>query len=877
MDIRDLRVYRGRNVYCMKPVVKLTLALDNHEHRPTCEFPGLHDRLLLAFPGLATHRCATGEEGGFLKRLREGTYPCHVAEHAILALQNALGYDVGYGATRQLDGAAYAVVYRYVNEPVAVACGKAVARLLTAWMAGEDVDAAPLIGELSALAGRTDLGPSTLAIRDEARRRGIPVARLGEGSQLVLGTGCHARRVEAAMTDAAPAIAVDTAADKHLTKRLLAELGLPVPCGELVYSADAAGRAAGEIGYPVVVKPADSNHGNGVSLNLQCAEQVAAAFEAASQFGDSAIVERYVEGRDWRVLVVGGRVSAVAERRAPHVVGDGASTVAALVEAENKNPLRGVGHQRPLTAIPLDEAALDALAEQGLTLDSTPAAGRAVALRKNANLSTGGTARACPGELHPANARLAVRAAQALGLDIAGIDLCAPSIDRPIEETGGAILEVNAGPGLRMHLAPSEGPPADVAGDIVSMLFPDNHPHSVPIVSITGTNGKTTTARLVAHALSLQGLAVGLATTDGAYAGGERLLDGDCSGSDSAQLLLRHRAVEAAVLETARGGIVKRGLGYDLADVGVVTNLGDDHLGLDGIHTMRDLAHVKSLVVEAVKPDGRAVLNADDPMVEFFLQRARCKAILFGWDARGPHLSRHLARGGDAVFVEREGIWLRRGGRRSPVARVDAIPIAFGGTAACNVENAMAAAGALMALGMEGAAIGAALCSFLPDEAHSRGRFNLFSVGEARVMLDYGHNPDGYAQAIAFLERQGARRLVGVIGVPGDRRDDAIERIGRLCGRRFHRLIVKEDQDLRGRAPGDVAARLCAAAREAGGPALPIDIIPSELAALSRALDEARPGDLIAMFFEHYAPLREMLRSRAARAINPEPLHWAPV
>lgn len=863
MDIKDIRIFRGRNVYSMRPVIKLTVELTQEQHGPTNRVEGFNDKLLSMFPGLAAHRCGIGEEGGFVKRLSEGTYPCHVAEHVILELQNMLGYDVGFGNTRQEgDSPVYHIVYRYLNEQVGVACGKAVIGLLNALFDGRSPNLQPVLKELRLLASRTDLGPSTKAIFEEAQRRGIPVTRLGSDSLLQLGYGQYARRMEAALTDKPSCIAVNIAGDKHLTKELLRRHGVPVPAGEIAYSIGSALRYAGEIGYPVVVKPYDSNHGNGVTLNITGREGIPGAVRLALEFSSAAVVEKHITGQDYRVLVVGDKVSAVARRQPPQVVGDGVSTVRQLVDRENENPLRGEDHTKPLTKIELDDVAVRTLSEAGLHPDSIPEKGAVVLLRKNANLSTGGTAVSCPEAIHPENVKVAVRAAKALGLDIAGVDICSPDISVPLWENGGAVLEVNAGPGLRMHLMPSEGPPAPVAKDILDMLFPQGAPYTVPICAVTGTNGKTTVTRLIAHTLSLTGLKVGMTTTSGVYLGDECILPGDNTGAVSASIVLSHPETQAAVLETARGGIVRRGLGYDLADVGVITNISEDHLGQDGINTLEDLAHVKSLVVEAVKPWGSAVLNADDKMTPYFLKRVRCNVLMFAMNQDSVLLKEHLKQGGNAVWAHQGGLYAQYLGKTTILCRVEDIPITLKGMASCNVENALAAAAALLGLGIPENQIRHGLTSFQPDGEDNPGRFNIFQVGGVKVMLDYGHNIAGYSHVIDFLKKQNAKRLVGVIGVPGDRQDDAVMKVGALCGQHFHKLIIKEDADLRGRKPGEIAELLRRSAQKSGNPKLELEVCLKEEDALAKAIASAQPGDFIAVFYEEYAPLKSMIMTR---------------
>ena len=856
MNILSIHAFHGRNIYCMKPVVRLIVELEKGEDTPTSERPGFNDTLLGALPGLQKHFCSLGREGGFAERLKEGTYLPHVAEHMILEMQYMLGYDVAFGKTRQQSGPRYQIIYQCENEPVAVACARLAIRQLQKLWVGESVDFAAEMEELRGLVCKTDPGPSTRAILQEAARRGIPATRLGGGSLLQLGYGKFARRVQSSLTDFPSCVAVDAVSDKQLTKDVLSALGIPVPEGSVVHSLREAVGVAEEIGYPVVVKPLDGNHGSGVSTGLESAQQVEEGYEKALKVSCAAIVEKHIEGQDYRVLVVGGKVVAVSERKPPEVVGDGVNTIRSLVEMENQNPLRGEGHSKPLTRIELDETAVRLLHEGGLSPSSVPAAGTKVVLRRNANLSTGGTARSIE-NIHPKNAEFAIQAAKAVALDVAGIDICSKDIAVPLNENGGAILEVNAGPGLRMHLNPSEGPPADVAKEIVSLLFPEGKPFTVPIVSVTGTNGKTTTVRLITRALRLQGLSVGMTTTSGIYVNETCIAPGDNTGALSAGALLSNPEVEAAVLETARGGIVRRGLGYDLADVALVTNISNDHLGQDGLETMEDIAHVKALVVEAVKPNGWVVLNAGDPMVQYFVDRARCGILYFSWDEKNPKVVEHLQKGGRAVCLRGNKIMAFEGGSARAIVAVGAIPITYGGKAECNIENAMAATAVLLALNVPDARIRDALTCFMPDEKDNPGRFNIFQMDGYKVMLDYGHNVAGYEQVIQFLQKQDAERLVGVIGVPGDRMDEAIGQVGALCAKHFDKLIVKEDADRRGRAPGEVARILKTAALRAK--AGEVDVVLQEREALAAAMAGAKKGDFITVFYEKYQPLRDLI------------------
>lgn len=860
MRIYSMQTFSGRNIYSHRPVIRMVLNIGELHRSPTSELPGFNERLLDGFPGLALHGCSRGYPGGFAERLREGTYAAHVTEHLILELQNQLGYDVKFGKTRVIEEPyLYSLVFEFKNEKCALECARAAVEIITSLAGQKPVEVEELLRPIRGLAVESELGPSAKAIFDEAVSRGIPAARIGMESLMRFGSGKYARLVEASMTDAVSCISADTASNKHLTKKLLEEFMIPVPYGDIAYSEEAAVAIAKDLGFPVVVKPYDGNQGKGVSLNLQEEEHIRQAYREAIKHSKAVLVERYVRGKDYRVLVVGGKVSAVAERRPPSVRGDGVHTLRELVEWENMNPGRGMDHEKPLTRIRLDSVALQLLARRGLDGRYIPADGETVVLRDNGNISTGGTARECTDEIHPYNAHMAVTAAKAVGLDIAGIDITAADISVPVSQCEGAVIEVNAAPGLRMHLYPTEGKSVNVAADIVDMLFPAGQPYSIPILSITGTNGKTTTTRLIRHTLAQMGKKVGMTSTSGIYIGNECVLKGDNTGPASAGMILANREVEVAVLETARGGIVRRGLGYDLADVGVVVNISDDHLGLDGIDSLEDLAHVKSLVIEAVKPDGYAVLNADDETVNYLLQRTRSKVMLFSKNSSNLLVLEHTKAGGRAVFLEKNSLILQEHHRRIKLMELEEIPITYGGMVECNIENSLAAAAALYAMDVPVEAIRSGLMSFKPDAMSNPGRFNLFDMGEFKVMLDYCHNIAGYCAVSKFIKRMNATRLVGVIGMPGDRMNRNIQRVAEISAGVFSRIYIKEDNDLRGREAGEVAGILHDAVLRSGFKKENTSIIYSETKALETAILDAQPGDLIVMFYEEFEPVFELV------------------
>lgn len=860
MQVKSIRILSGRNIYSHKKVIRLVVDIGELHNTPTKEIPGFNENLIRFFPGIAGHFCSAGYEGGFLERLMEGTYLSHVTEHLILELQNLAGYSVSYGKARVVcEPSLYMIVAEYSNEGCANECARAAVSIINSLAAGENIDRDAMLERIREVSTETELGPSTRAVYLEAMKRGIPVTRLGNEGLIQLGYGKYSRLMEASMTDAVSCISVDVAGNKQYTKEILNDNNIPVPQGDLAYSFEGALIIAEELGYPVVVKPVDGNQGKGVTPNISNADALRSAYDEAAKFNKVVVVERYIKGNDYRVLVVGDRVSAVSERIPPSVVGDGVKTVRQLSEEENRNKLRGYDHEKPLTKIRLDGAAAGVLAREGLDWDYVPREGQKVKLRDNCNLSTGGTAKDRTGEIHPFNATVAVKAAKAVCLDIAGIDITAEDISRPLGDKNGAVIEVNASPGLRMHVFPSEGESRNVASDIIEMLYPKDKPFTIPIISITGTNGKTTTTRLIKHTLGLCGKTVGMTSTSGIFIGDECVLKGDNTGYSSARRVLSDKRVEAAVLETARGGIIKKGLGYDLADVGVIINISDDHLGSDGMNSIEDMAHVKSLVIEAVKPDGYAVLNADDPMAGYLLQRVRSRTVLFSRDRENPLVRQQMNTGGRCVYTDRDHIFIWDSGDILEIAAFEEIPITFGGLVECNIENSLAAVAALYSINVPVGIIKTGLRSFKPDASLNPGRFNIFEMGGFKVMLDYSHNTAGYAAVSNFITRIAAKRLVGVIGMPGDRLERSIREVGRICSKVFSKVYIKEDKDLRGRYPGEVAEMLRDSVVNNGMKRENVEVIFDELKALEAAMLDAQPGDLIIMFYEEFDAAEELL------------------
>lgn len=846
MRVIETRFLRGPNIFTRRPVFVAVMDLEELEDRPSTDFPYLVDDLCEALPGLVEHRCSPGYRGGFIERLREGTYMAHITEHVMIELQCLAGTEVSFGRSRQIKDRPgwYTVAVAYQIEQVVEEALEMAVRLVERLCRGKRCDVAEDVADLRDLVDRYGLGPSTRAIVETALERDIPTFRLTEDASLFqLGWGLHQRRIQATMTSHTGQIAVEAACDKELTKSLLRDIGLPVPAGQVVRSVERALRVADRLGGPVVVKPLHGNQGKAVSVCLTTSHEIKQAVELAQVHGDAVLVEQCVPGDDYRVLVVGDSVVAAAKRRPAQVVGDGRHTIAQLVELENLNPLRGEGHALPMTRIQLDAGSQQVLARQNLCLEDVPAQGQTVILKENANLSTGGSAEDVTDLIHPENRAVCVRAAQQIGLDVAGIDVVCHDIRVPLSEQQGAIVEVNAAPGIRMHLHPSLGPVRDVGSAIVDHLFPDGGTGRIPLIAVTGTNGKTTTTRLIGHILSLAGLTTGMTTTEGVYVNEQRLQSGDCTGFWSARSVLTHPKVEAAVLEVARGGILRRGLAFDRSDVAVVLNVHDDHLGQDGIETVEDLAWVKQLLVETA---GRAVvLNAEDPLtVDMAVSRAAGVEVLyFALRSDAPELVHHLAQGGRGSYLQDGCLVLAQGNQRLPLAAVDQIPFTWKGTARHNIANALAAVAALWAAGVSREVIQAGLQTFTSNWQQNPGRMNQVEMGDFTVLVDYAHNAESYRALIATLRQLPHQRLVGVITAPGDRQDDKLVEMGRLCGLGFDTLIIREMDERRGRQPGEVARLLRQGAELVGHG--DVQVVLDEGAAVAEALSQARPGDYV--------------------------------
>ncbi|HVY28757.1 MAG TPA: cyanophycin synthetase [Polyangiaceae bacterium] len=774
----------------------------------------------------------------------EGSFDLALVERVArraLDFQVAVGSRVSFSEVRRISDRQCRLVVQYAEEEV----GKRALELAVKLPLEVPVSEVGDLPTLKALAEEVRLGPSTGSIANAAERRGIPARRMTDGSLVQFGFGSRRRRIWAAETDRTSAIGEAIAQDKELTKSLLATIGVPVPEGRVCKTAEQAWAAAQAIGLPVAIKPRKGNQGKGVSTALDTREAVVTAHDIAVAYDGETIVERHLFGSDHRLLVIGDKLIAAARREPPSVVGNGRSTIAELVAEENKNPLRGDDHSTSLSKLRLDAIGLEHLAELGLTADSVPAAGQKVSLRKNANLSTGGSATDVTDTVHPEVAARAIEAARMVGLDVAGIDVVATRIDQPLEVTRGAIVEVNAAPGLRMHLEPSAGKGRDVGQAIVDMMFPPGDDARIPIVSVTGTNGKTTTTRCISHILASTGLRVGMTCTDGIYVEGRRIDTGDCSGPKSARAVLAHPRVDAAVLETARGGILREGLGFDLCDVAIVTNVGEgDHLGLNGIDEIRDLARVKAVPVRAVSARGAAVLNADDPLVVEMAKLCRGTVVYFSRNPASPVLAQHRAAGGTAVTVIDGQLSIVRGRQVTPVARVDQLPLTLGGRVGFQVDNLLASVAAAHWLGIPVEAIRLGVRTFTSDIASAPGRFNVLTHQGSTIVLDYGHNASALIALHEALAKFPHKRRKVVYTAAGDRRDIDIKRQAELLAGFFDEIYIYEDQCTRGRADGEII-RLMREGFEGSSRAPRVLQAPGEMAAIGAAIAKLEPGDLL--------------------------------
>jgi cyanophycin synthetase len=865
MRVLDRSVYVGPSLYARFPVIRLEVDLGELEAWPTGRLGGEFIGALAAdLPGLAEHGCSYRERGGFFRRMREdeGTWLGHVLEHVAIELQNMAGEAVTFGKTRSAGApGVYTVVYEYAQRDEGIAAGDLGIRLLCSLLPASirPADSVPegwnwqeARDDFIRFAQRRALGPSTSSLVKAAESRGIPWLRLNDQSLVQLGHGKFQQRIQATVTSRTPHIAVELASDKEETNKILATLGLPVPKQELVQSEGQAVRAAKRIGFPVVTKPYNGNHGRGISIRLTSDEEVAQGYLVAREHSRSVIVETFLEGDDHRLLVVNGELVAATRRTPGHVVGDGVHSILQLIDLVNKDPRRGVGHEKVLTRLELDAQAHKMLERANLTPESVPDEARVVLLRSTANLSTGGTATDVTDIIHPDNREMAERAVRAIGLDVGGVDFLSKDITESYRSIGGGICEVNAAPGFRMHVAPSEGTARDVAGPVIDMLFPAGASFRVPIAAVTGTNGKTTTARMLAHVTKMGGYTPGLTTTDGVYIDGQRTVQGDMTGPVSARMVLADPQIDIAVLETARGGLLRAGMGVNEVNVGAVLNIQADHLGLKGIDTLEQLSELKRIVVEVATDC--AVLNADDALVLKMAGHTEAKNICYV--TMNPHhalVREHIRAGGRACALEAgvngQMITLYDRGGHIPLLWTHLIPATLEGRATHNVQNAMFAAAMAFSLGIKLDAIRQGLRTFDSTFFQAPGRMNVFNEHPFKVLFDYGHNAHavGMMADLAMRLDVVGRRIVVLAG-PGDRRDEDLVAIAKAAAGRFDHYICRRDDNLRNRGPDEVPRLQAQALRSAGVPEKDISVIPDEQEAIDAALRMGESGDLLLIF-----------------------------
>lgn len=866
MKILRTQTLRGPNYWSIRrdKLIVMRLDLEDLAEKPSNEIPGFYEGLIDVLPSLVEHYCSPGYRGGFFERVRTGTYMGHIIEHIALELQELAGTPVGFGRTRSTSTpGVYNVVFEYVDEQAGRYAGRAAVRLCQSIVDTGTYSKEELtqdLADLRDLCNNAALGPSTETIVKEAQARNIPWLLLSARAMVQLGYGVHQKRIQATLSSFSGILAVELACDKEGTKTILKDGGIPVPRGTVIQYLDELSAAIEEVGgFPIVIKPLDGNHGRGISIDVKTQQEAEEAYDLASAASKtrSVIVERYYKGSDHRILVINGKVAAVAERIPAHVLGDGRSTIEELIDITNRDPNRGDGHANVLTKITIDKTALNVLEKQGYELTSILARGEIAYLRATANLSTGGIAVDRTDEIHPENVWIAQRVAKLIGLDIAGIDVVTEDIRKPLKEVDGVIVEVNAAPGFRMHVAPSRGLPRNIAAPVIDMLFPPGTPSRVPILAITGTNGKTTTSRLISHICRQTGKVVGFTTTDGVYIDDYLVEKGDNTGPYSASMILKDPTVEMAVLETARGGILRSGLAFNQCDVGVVLNVAADHLGIGDIDTIEQMAKVKSVVAEVVSAEGYAVLNADDPLTVSMAEKVKGRVAYFSMSPDNPIIHDHIRRGGMAAIYENGYLSILEGEWTLRIEEAVNIPVTMQGMAPFMIANALAACLATFVQGIDIELIRQGVRTFKPSVAQTPGRMNLFDLGHHHALIDYAHNPAGYEAVGGFVGNWSGEK-VGVVGGPGDRRDDDLILLGKLSALMFDRIIVKEDNDTRGRRRGEVADLILRGISQENVSLRP-EVILDETEALEKALSTVSEGGLVVIFPESVTQVIDLI------------------
>ncbi|MGV6829187.1 MAG: cyanophycin synthetase [Flavobacteriales bacterium] len=852
MKIISINAMRGPNYWSVRrhKLIVMVLDLEEMEEKPSNKIEGFKERLEYLFPTMYSHRCSVGTAGGFFQRVEEGTWMGHIIEHIALEIQTLAGMDTGFGRTRDYgEKGVYNVVFSYIEEDAGRYAAKAAVRICEALIAGEDYDLTDDIQKMRELREAQRLGPSTGSIVEEAASRGIPWIRLNKYSLVQLGYGTNQKRIQATVTSETSSIGVELACDKEDTKYLLEQAEVEVPRGDIIRRERSLKEACEYVGFPLVIKPIDGNHGRGITVDINNYDDALVAFRHAKESSKSGaiIIEKFITGEDYRLLVINNQLVAAAIRTPAHVIGNGKSTVQELIDEVNSDPRRGYGHEKVLTQITTNELTLTLIKDAGYTLDSVLPEGERLVLKDTANLSTGGTAEDVTDIVHPANVSMAERISKIIDLDICGIDIMTTDITKPLSETGGAVLEVNAGPGFRMHLAPTTGLPRNVAAPVIDKLFPTKgETGRIPIIAISGTNGKTTTTRLLAHIAKMNGYRVGYTTSDGVYIQNRLLMTGDCTGPASAEFVLKDPTVNIAVLESARGGLLRAGLGFKRCNIGIVTNVAADHLGLKGIHTLEQLARVKGVIPETVLPDGYAVLNADDELVYAMRRNIECNLALFSMDENNPHIKALQRRGGITAVYENGFITICRGKWKMRLMRAKNIPLTYGGKAKFMIQNVLAAVLAANIQGISNEDIKAGLETFIPSASQTPGRLNLFEFENFSILLDYAHNPAGMKALKQFTDQLEATVKVGIIAGIGDRRVEDNNEMGMIAAEMFDEIIIRQDKRLRGKTEEELIKMLNDGIK-AKDPNKKTTIIPSEKEAITYAVKNAVKGSLIVL------------------------------
>jgi cyanophycin synthetase len=849
MKIVSINAMRGPNYWSVRrhKLIVMVLDLEEMEEFPSNKVDGFPERLKAMFPTMYSHRCSEGCEGGFFMRVDDGTWMGHIIEHIALEIQTLAGMDTGFGRTRGYgEEGVYSVVFSYMEEKVGRFAAKSAVRICEALIKGENYDLAEDIQEMRELRESSRLGPSTGSIVEEAEARGIPWIRLNQYSLCQLGYGANQKRIQATVTSETSNIGVELACDKEDTKYLLEQAEVEVPKGDIIRREKSLEDACDYVGFPLVIKPIDGNHGRGITVNIQNYKDALEGFRHAKNSSKSGaiIVEKFITGEDYRLLVINNKLVAAAIRTPAHVIGDGKSTIQKLIDEVNKDPRRGYGHEKVLTQITVNELTQTIIKDAGYTVDSVIKKGERLVLKDTANLSTGGTAKDVTDIVHPANVFMAERISKIIDLDICGIDIMTTDISKPLSETGGAVLEVNAGPGFRMHLAPTEGLPRNVAAPVIDKLFPPGSTSRIPIVAISGTNGKTTTTRLIAHMAKMKGYKVGYTTSDGVYIQNQLLMTGDCTGPASAEFVLRDPTVNFAVLESARGGLLRAGLGFKHCDIGIVTNVAADHLGLKGIHTVEQLAKVKGVIPETVLPDGTAILNADDDLVYAMRKNVECNVALFSLDENNSRIKAMQKRGGLSAIYENGYITICRGEWKMRVIKAVNVPLTYGGKATFMIQNVLPAVLTAYLKGFSIEDMKMSLETFIPSATQTPGRLNLFKFKNFQILVDYAHNPAGMRALKTFTDNLEASIKVGIIAGIGDRRLEDNNEMGSIAAEMFDEIIIRQDKRLRGKTEEELIKMLNDGIKK-HDPNKKTTIIPSERDAILHAVKNAKKGALI--------------------------------